>query len=379
MFFADDTSKENIKPLGRQPLREKLNRADKDGKRRMSYVNSTRVDTPDGTHYHVDMREEPGTEKVTWIEKATQRDYAIGLSVGGFIVLALTTFAAMTGVAVPAAALYFAVPACGLIGGVSDYIRNDRELKKGVDIGPPKRFNRDAIKSAFGYGFIAKFAVVGIAAALAASGMAIPGLEGITEAWNAAAGSGIGGVLSQVFSVGNAIPNEIGWASLGIGATYGAAKGSEIGYARMHREYQAAMIKADRPAVGVAVPPEPSQGLFEAIVNIVAPTLFPLGTAGDAIAATASAKSEKDTSKEHNMWHPADDRKPGFSFVKAETARREDAGVSQERTSEQASSKPDLGFSDEVLRRHPDLGFADETRRRQAATTSRGLQPAGVS
>ncbi len=296
-----------------KPLRQKLAEGEKE-ERRINFVSSTRIDTADGPVYHVDIKEVPGTEKVTWIEKATQRDFAIGVSLGGVAVLAMMTLTG--GAALPIAPSL--LPFIGaVIGGISDFRRNDKELKEGVDIGPPKRFNRDLIKSALGYGFMAKLLLIGVSVAIAASGLPIPGAAGLVHAW--AAG---GGLLTQIGHVAEMLPSVIGWGAFAIGASCGAVKGSEIGYARMQREYLAAKTKNERPELGVSVTPEQSLGVPELVANVVAPTILPVGLAGDLVAATQSAVDQRATANERKAWHPKDDQKLGFTFTNAVTSHQ---------------------------------------------------------
>ena len=294
----------------RKPLREKL-----EEQRRINFVSSTRVETADGPVYHVDIKEQPGTEKVTWIEKATQRDFAIGVSLGGVAVLAMMTLTGGAGIPFVAPSL---LPFIGaVIGGISDFRRNDRELKEGVDVGKPTWFNRDLIKSALGYGFMAKLLLIGVSVAVAASGLPIPGAEGLAHAW--AEG---GGLFTQIGQVVEKLVPVLNWGVFAVGASFGAVKGSEIGYARMQREYLAAKTKNERPELGVSVTPEQSLSVPEMVANVIAPTVLPVGPAGDLVAATQSVVDQRATRNERNQWHPKDDQKLGFTFTNAVTSHQ---------------------------------------------------------
>ena len=288
---------------GRKPLRQQL-----EEDRRIEFVKSTRTDTADGPVYHVDIKEVPGAEKITWIEKATQRDFAIGVSLGGLAVLTMMTLTG--GAALPIAPSL--LPFMGaVIGGISDFRRNDKELKEGVDLEEPARFNlnkifsalgagkwreafkatginRDTVKSALAFGFMAKLLLIGVSIAVAASGLPVPGLGGLAHAW--AAG---GGLLTQVGHVAEMLPNILGWGAFAVGASYGTVKGTEVGYARMQREFLAAKTKYERPELGVSVTPEQSLGVPELVANVVAPTILPVGLAGDLVAATQSAMDQR--------------------------------------------------------------------------------------
>jgi hypothetical protein len=292
-----------------KPLRDKLVE-----QRRLNWVSSVRKDTVDGPVYHVEMKEQPGTEKVSWIEKATQRDFSIGVSLAGLALFALTTITP----AFPASIASLIVMTGAIGGGLSDYFRNDHEMKKGVEITKPTRFNRDMIRSALGFGFMAKLGLTLVMAALAASGIAIPGMENIVTAW--AGGSGFFG---QLAAISNAIPNVIGWGVLGVGAAYGAVKGSEIGYARMQREYIAAKVKYERPELGVSVTPESSLTPEVALANVVAPALFPVALMGDVTAGIAAGADQRSAVQERKSWHPKEDQPLGFNFLKGSQAAKD--------------------------------------------------------
>lgn len=296
---------------GRKPLRQKL-----EEQRRINFVSSTRIDSADGPVYHVDIKEVPGAEKITWIEKATQRDFSIGISLGGLALFAIATFTGGAGLPFIAPSM---LPFIGaVLGGISDYRRNDRELKEGVDIGKPTFFNRDTVKSALGYGFMAKLLLVGVGAAIAATGLPIPGMEAIATAW----AQGVG-PIDQLVSVSNAIPNAIGWGGFAIGAAVGGIEGAKVGHVRMQREFVAAKTKNERPELGVSVTPEESLGLPEMVANVVAPTILPVGLAGDVVAAVQGKNDEIAMKKEAMEWHPKENQRLGFTFTNALTSHQE--------------------------------------------------------
>jgi hypothetical protein len=319
--------------VARKPLRQKL-----EEQKRIEFVSSTRRDTADGPVYHVDIKERPGTEKITWIEKATQRDFAIGISLGGLAVLTMMTLTGGAGLPFIAPSM---LPFIGaVVGGISDFRRNDKELKEGVDICKPAHLdvkkmvnaltagkwneafratgiNRDMVKSALGFGFMAKLLLIVVSVAVASSGLPIPGAEAMTAAW-----ANGGGLLTQIGNVASLLPEAIGWGALGIGAAFGAAKGAEIGYTRMQIEYKAAQTKNESPHLGVSMTPEQSLGVPEMIANVVAPTVLPVGLAGDVVAAAQSAVDQRTAINERKEWHPKTDQKLGFTFTNAIAAHQ---------------------------------------------------------
>jgi hypothetical protein len=350
--------------------------------RRMVFTRSVRKETPEGVIYHVDLKERvdefkkigPVTVnvqgKTSWIERATQRDFSIGLSVGGLIV---TTLITMNPALLAAAPLFpsLVVPLCGLIGAVSDYTRNTRELKEGVDIEPPKRFNRDAVKSALGFGFLAKFALLAVtigAFALGISPFPVDGLQNVTN---------LGQAFANIGAIGNAIPAWIGWAALGAGGVIGAVKGSELGYARMHEEYQAAKLKHEHPEKSVSVTAEAGADVTQGLAA-VGVTAVAVGAGGDltsAFAAKLDLNGDQATTKSMQ-----ESKTQGFSFVKAvESRQSEPAMVTRNHSfveEEQArrgvqSTRMEQQFTSEVRERNEGQAlagkFAEEVRRREAA------------
>ncbi len=164
--------------------------------------------------------------KVTWLEKAMQRDFAIGASTGALI----GTVAALATVGAAAPLIGAMSLAGGMVGGASDYIRNHEEMENGALITPPTHFNRDAIKYSLGWALAAKFALT------------------------------IGSVALTAIGVPVLIPELIMGACMAAGALYGAKKGADAGYERMEEEYKAATIKHQRPELGVSVQKEIVRG-----------------------------------------------------------------------------------------------------------------------
>jgi hypothetical protein len=245
--------------MGFKPLRQK----------RLEYVKSHRVEADDVAHAHhaskgsdianylenifypkaekredlpnylVKLEEKDETNlpwykkqgRITWIEKATQRDFAIGSQVG----VLLGTFATFATGGATAAGIGAMALVGGLIGGASDYIRNSEELENHAVITPPTHFNRDAIKYGLGWALGAKFV-------LTVGAIALTAITG-------------GGAAAFV------VPEIVTTICMGLGAVYGANKGADAGYERMDIEYKAATIKHQRPELKVTVSKEFVNGM----------------------------------------------------------------------------------------------------------------------
>ncbi len=243
--------------------------------RRASYESATiaRTDEQGNPVYHATLGEKRQPERmkilgkefkwhepnVSWIERATQRDFSIGISAG---YLAISALSALTG-GIPALATAGIVLGAGLIGGISDYTRNTKELNEGVEVKPPTRFNRDAVKAALGWGVLGKLAVTLV-------GMAIPAV----------------GALSFL--------PALAWGAAAVGAGYGAMRGSEKGYQRMQREYQAVAFKHQNPDHGVAVSQQQERA------KDIATSIAALG--GTAIEAGAQATIGAQTAPGGGSW-----------------------------------------------------------------------------
>ncbi len=235
--------------------------------------------------------------KVTWLEKATGRDFAIGASTGGLLGTAASI--ATGGAAAP---LIGAVAlAGGLIGGASDYIHTSEEMENGALITPPTHFNRDAIKYSLGWALAAKFALTVATVVMPAIGFVIAVPE----------------IVTAICMVG--------------GALYGAKKGADAGYERMDEEYKAATIKHQRPELGVSVQKEIVRGVDDlglgvglAVATGIAANQPQVITSQQA---TASSQTEMGTStKWQDMHQPANNiktfsRKPEGSNVDRLAAR----------------------------------------------------------
>ncbi len=159
-----------------------------------------------GATYHVPMSEREGAEKISLLERASERDFSIGTS-AGFLAVSAATAASGGTLAVPAIA--GAILGGGLIGGVSDASRNNNELNSYAKVPPPERFNRDAVKGALGWAALTKGAIGLGALALGAAGLPV------------------------------ALPAIVPWAAAGVAMVVGAYKGSEKGYQRMQKEHTA--------------------------------------------------------------------------------------------------------------------------------------------
>lgn len=157
---------------------------------------------------------------VTWLEKATQRDFALGSSIGGLVGLGMVATGGVGIAAVGAVAL-----AGGVIGGVSDYINNTNEMENGAVIEPPSHFNRDTVKYALGWAGAAKLALL---AGTIAVNAVVPGAAAAVV-----------------------IPEIVGTVAMAAGAVYGAFKGSRDGYERMEQDYACAIMKHQRPELKV--------------------------------------------------------------------------------------------------------------------------------
>jgi hypothetical protein len=167
--------------------------------------------------------------RVTGLQKAIDRDFAIGSQVG-VLLGTLATFA--TGGAAAAGIGAMGLVG-GLIGGASDYIRNSEELENHATITPPTHFNRDAIKCGLGWALGAKFALAVATTILTTVGASA--------------------VLPMIALATPAI--------MALGAVYGANKGMDSGYERMDIEYKAATIKHQRPELKVSVTREFVNGM----------------------------------------------------------------------------------------------------------------------
>ena len=179
--------------------------------------------------------------RVTGLQKAIDRDFAIGSQVG----VMLGTFATFATGGAAAVGIGAMGLVGGLIGGASDYIRNSEELENHATITPPTHFNRDAIKYGLGWALGAKFV-------LTVGAIALTAITG-------------GGAAAIV------VPEIVTTICMGLGAVYGANKGADAGYERMDTEYKAATIKHQRPELKVSVTRE--------FVNGMEGLLLGLGTA----------------------------------------------------------------------------------------------------
>jgi hypothetical protein len=233
----------------------------------LDYVKSEPTQTIHGLSYHVHFAEHEGAPKVGFWEKFAGRDFGIGANVGAVIgtaiLMAATLPLSAAGLAFAeiAAATQTVAPMClglvglgGALGGISDYLRNDREMVKGAYIDPPSYFNRDTILNS-----LSMSTTVGMIAGIGMMALAV-------------AGSPV------TFAVGLAI--NIG--SLVAGGIYGGIEGAKEGYERMQAEYTAAEEKYKNPHYKVALSQKHEHQLDELVSNEAAlgVSILPLVVAG---------------------------------------------------------------------------------------------------
>ncbi len=285
--------------------------------RRMDYVRSDAIETPEGTVYHVMLQPKKGEPPVTALEMATQRDFTIGISAASLTLLTIVGFTGGVGLGLSA----LIVGAGAALGAASDYTRNKRELEDGVIIGKPQPVNRDTVKTALSWGFLAKVLVMGAAVVGAVTGLNVPGAELFEQAWTEAASNGL---PSQIGAVMKAVPASVDMLAFGAGSAYGASKGAHVGIERMKNEYEKAQVKHQRPNLIIESAMEKNMGVGEAIVNVVAPAVTG-GIASEFLNAASAAKTEIDGHVEHRETEKENQDGLVHSFVKAEEMRR-DAG-----------------------------------------------------
>lgn len=267
--------------------------------------------TPDGPVYHVSFKHTDEDRQQSWTEKAFKRDAMIGLSVGSFLSTIIT----------PVLPIALALTGAGFaIGAVSDYVRNDREMKDGVDIKPPKAFNRDAVKNAFLTGFKAKFITmaIGTAAVMAITAGAagpLPFLEPLASLVKPiadviapvfAGAEGLGAITAPLKAM-LAFSKELWLLPIGAYATgmvVGGKRGSKVGQEAMAEEYKAAQVKHAAPSQHISVEKEktmtPIEGIAYASPGIFAGVSGTLGQSVDALS-TAAEVGGGAREKEHDV------------------------------------------------------------------------------
>ena len=273
----------------------------------LDYIKSEPVQTIHGLSYHVHFAEYEGAPKVGFWEKFAGRDFGIGANVGAVagtaILLAATLPLSAAGAtfAAVAAATQAVAPMClglvglgGAIGGISDYVRNDREMVKGAYIDPPSYFNRDTILNSLSVSTtIGMFAGIGM--------MAL-----------AVVGSPIAAPIALAINIG----------SLAVGAIYGGVEGAKEGYERMQAEYIAAEKKYKNPHYKVLLSQKSEHQLDELISNEAAlgVSILPLVVGG-------LAQTDETTMLKHKIAT----NKPSNNLQTNQISHQPPAGVIPER------------------------------------------------
>jgi hypothetical protein len=256
---------------------------------------------------------------VTWIEKATQRDFAIGSSIGA---LAGTCIVAASGGALALGVIGAMALTGGLIGGVSDYINNTNEMENGAIIEPPQHFNRDAVKYALGWAGAAKLAMAAGTIALHAAGLSAVAV----------------------------IPEVVGALAVGAGAVYGAIKGSHAGYERMEQEYTCAVIKNQRPELGVSIKKDVVNGVDDlaigaglAVTSAIAPMV------GASTSASAPMITASSTAAVGNVPQRGASMAQSFAQTEQASPIPDSVGLDTLRYHEQQTSQPQLSSFPDVI------------------------------
>jgi hypothetical protein len=250
----------------------------------LDYVKSEEIQTPNGVEYDVTLREPEGAPKLGFFEKFMQRDFGIGANVGASVgTIALLAAPSLFSISTTAAALavapytFAAVVGCALIGGVSDYIRNEQQLEKPFRVTEPTHFNRDMILEG-----LSLSTTIGLVGSVAMMGLAIVGAP------------------------------VVGAASLAVplllmagGAVYGGIEGSKKGFERMEAEYEAAKEKFINPQYKVTLSQKKETQFDEVISNEAALAATALPMAVPFLAGLAQTNSPSPTFNTSGAQHVA--------------------------------------------------------------------------